>query len=98
MLALGVPEGAESAELDWSILGGDGTVLAVFQSAGTLTAQEVWTFSLPEDASDWELERQEDLRQSFWPQDEFTYTLRLYDREGGLLLEHRGPEGDGEDG
>lgn len=98
MLALGVPEGAASAELDWSILGGDGTVLAVFQSAGTLTAQEVWTFSLPEGASDWELERQEDLRQSFWPQDEFTYTLRLYDREGGLLLEHRGPEGDGEDG
>ena len=98
MLALGVPEEAVSAQLDWSILGADGTALADFCAAGDRVAPEVWAFSLPEDVTDWELERQEDLQQNSWPQDAFTYTLCIRDREGGLLLEQRGPEGDEDDG
>ena len=98
MLALGVPEEAASTELEWSILGADGAVLAAFAAAGAQVASEVWAFSLSEDATEWEQERQEDLQQSSWPQDDFTYTLRLYDRQGALLKEQLGPEGGGSDG
>ena len=93
MLALGVSEEAAAAELQWSILGADGTALADFCAAGDRVAPEAWAFSLPEDVTDWELERQEDLQQNSWPLDDFTYTLRLCDRQGSLLLEQRGPEG-----
>lgn len=98
MLALGVPEETASAELQWAVRGADGTALTHFCAAGDRIAPEVWTFSLPEDVTDWELERQEDLQQSSWPQDDFTYALRLCDREGGLLLEQRGPKGGGSGG
>lgn len=90
MLAMGIPEEAASAELAWAILGANRIEVAQFHAQGIQSAPGVWCFDLPEDATDWERERQEDLRQDSWPQDDFTYILRLFDRDGVLVAEHTG--------
>lgn len=90
MLALGIPEEAASAELSWAILGAGGREVAQFYAQGIQVAPGVWRFDLPEDVTDWELERQENLQQDSWPEDNFTYALRLFDWDGVLLAEHTG--------
>lgn len=90
MLALGIPEEAASAELTWAILGADHMEVAQFYAQGVPVAPGVWRFDLPEDVTDWELERQENLQQDSWPEDNFTYALRLFDWDGVLLAEHTG--------
>lgn len=90
MLAVGVPENAASAELTWGILGADGRAVAQFRAQGVQVAPGVWRFDLPEDTTDWELARQKDLQQDFWPEDNFTYALRLFEWDGVLLTEHTG--------
>lgn len=90
MLALGIPEEVASVGLTWSILGGDHMEVVQFCVQGVQIAPKVWRFDLPEDATDWELERQEDLQQDSWPEDNFTYALRLFDWDGVLLAEHTG--------
>lgn len=90
MLAVGVLENAALAELTWTILGADGMAVTRFQAEGVQTAPKVWRFDLPEDVTDWKLECQEDLQQDSWPEDNFTYALRLFDWDGVLLAEHTG--------
>ena len=92
MLAVGAPENAASAELTWAILGAGGRAVAQFRAQGVQAAPGVWRFELSEDATDWELERQEDLQQDSWPEDNFTYALRLFDWDGVLLAEHTGED------
>lgn len=98
MLAMGAPEEAAMAELTWSILGADGTPMTQFQAQGIQAAPGVWRFDLPENASDWERQRQEDLQQSSWSQEEFTYTLRLFDEDSAPLTEPSGMAGGAADG
>ena len=98
MLALGIPEEAASAELIWAILGADGREVAQFYAQGVPVAPGTWRFDLPEDVTDWELERQEDLQQDSWPEDNFTYALRLFDKDKAPLTELIGMVGDAADG
>lgn len=90
MLAMGTPGEVASVELAWAILGADNIEVAQFCVQGVQITPGVWRFDLPEDATDWERERQATLQQSSWPQNDFTYILRLFDRDGALLEEHVG--------
>lgn len=90
MLPFGILEEVASVELTWGILGADNIELAQFCTKGVQIASKAWRFDLPEEASDWELEQQKDLQQNAWPQDDFTYTLRLFDRDDALLSEYTG--------
>lgn len=82
MLALGDVADVQAAELTWTIQDYYGqTQFCTLTSSGERVTDQLLWFPLPE-MTPVEAERQESLRLDAWPEDRFTYTLRLTGPEG----------------